>query len=601
MNIVPDFGALAEELISRNIENLKPKKILISETLFCYIEKLAQENHTQASIALEEIERLNSIKKKLGFELDFIGKTPGNVELKNMERHETDRAVRNLAFDEGETLYTISEMQARTSRAKGINVRFETKISEKEELRIESFFDEETMSVHLKEDVCPYAKKGGPGGWEFKKLSNEELSQKELQEIAREIVEEAGLKKTGFIEIERFGSTIIQLDKLRIVITKPPFADAWEVTAVRPVKRLGLSDYSLRDNLKRRLEEKAEGILISGSPGMGKTTFAAALAEFYAENEKIVKTVEAPRDLVLPDKITQYSLSHGTNQEIHDILLLSRPDYTIFDEVRNTEDFMLFSDLRLSGIGFIGVVHATAAIDSIQRFLGRIDLGVIPQVIDTVVFIKDGGVSKVLGLEMTVKVPAGMTESDLARPVVNVRDFETGQPEYEIYTYGEQTVVLPVCPEEAEKEKPVERLARQEIERELRKYHVKKVEILSENKCRIYVPEDKISNIIGKQGSKIQELEKNLGMGIDVCSSENIETSIEETIPFNVKITSKSIVFEVDPEHINKQAKVLVDGDYLLSAQVSKKSMIKIKKSNKLGKIIADSINDGSDVKLLLE
>ena len=601
MNIVPDFGALAEELISRNIENLKPKKILISETLFCYIEKLAQENHTQASIALEEIERLNSIKKKLGFELDFIGKTPGNVELKNMERHETDRAVRNLAFDEGETLYTISEMQARTSRAKGINVRFETKISEKEELRIESFFDEETMSVHLKEDVCPYAKKGGPGGWEFKKLSNEELSQKELQEIAREIVEEAGLKKTGFIEIERFGSTIIQLDKLRIVITKPPFADAWEVTAVRPVKRLGLSDYSLSDNLKRRLEEKAEGILISGSPGMGKTTFAAALAEFYAENEKIVKTVEAPRDLVLPDKITQYSLSHGTNQEIHDILLLSRPDYTIFDEVRNTEDFMLFSDLRLSGIGFIGVVHATAAIDSIQRFLGRIDLGVIPQVIDTVVFIKDGGVSKVLGLEMTVKVPAGMTESDLARPVVNVRDFETGQPEYEIYTYGEQTVVLPVCPEEAEKEKPVERLARQEIERELRKYHVKKVEILSENKCRIYVPEDKISNIIGKQGSKIQELEKNLGMGIDVCSSENIETSIEETIPFNVKITSKSIVFEVDPEHINKQAKVLVDGDYLLSAQVSKKSMIKIKKSNKLGKIIADSINDGSDVKLLLE
>ncbi len=601
MNIVPDFGALAEELISRNIENLKPKKILISETLFCYIEKLAQENHTQASIALEEIERLNSIKKKLGFELDFIGKTPGNVELKNMERHETDRAVRNLAFDEGETLYTISEMQARTSRAKGINVRFETKISEKEELRIESFFDEETMSVHLKEDVCPYAKKGGPGGWEFKKLSNEELSQKELQEIAREIVEEAGLKKTGFIEIERFGSTIIQLDKLRIVITKPPFADAWEVTAVRPVKRLGLSDYSLSDNLKRRLEEKAEGILISGSPGMGKTTFAAALAEVYAENEKIVKTVEAPRDLVLPDKITQYSLSHGTNQEIHDILLLSRPDYTIFDEVRNTEDFMLFSDLRLSGIGFIGVVHATAAIDSIQRFLGRIDLGVIPQVIDTVVFIKDGGVSKVLGLEMTVKVPAGMTESDLARPVVNVRDFETGQPEYEIYTYGEQTVVLPVCPEEAEKEKPVERLARQEIERELRKYHVKKVEILSENKCRIYVPEDKISNIIGKQGSKIQELEKNLGMGIDVCSSENIETSIEETIPFNVKITSKSIVFEVDPEHINKQAKVLVDGDYLLSAQVSKKSMIKIKKSNKLGKIIADSINDGSDVKLLLE
>jgi ATPase len=72
---------------------------------------------------------------------------------------------------------------------------------------------------------------------------------------------------------------------------------------------------------------------------------------------------------------------------VRDILLLSRPDYTVYDEVRNTSDFELYKDLRLTGIGLVGVIHATRAVDSIQRFLGTIEMGVIPQVIDTVIYI----------------------------------------------------------------------------------------------------------------------------------------------------------------------------------------------------------------------
>jgi hypothetical protein len=47
-------------------------------------------------------------------------------------------------------------------------------------------------------------------------------------------------------------------------------------------------------------------------------------------------------------------------------------------------------------------------------------------------------------LTLTVKVPTGMTEADLARPLVEVRDFESGAVEYEIYTFGEENVVVPV-------------------------------------------------------------------------------------------------------------------------------------------------------------
>ena len=72
----------------------------------------------------------------------------------------------------------------------------------------------------------------------------------------------------------------------------------------------------------------------------------------------------------MPENVTQYAISHSSPEEVLDVLLLSRPDYTIFDEMRNTQDFRLFADLRLSGVGMVGVVHATNPVDAIQRFIG---------------------------------------------------------------------------------------------------------------------------------------------------------------------------------------------------------------------------------------
>ena len=150
-------------------------------------------------------------------------------------------------------------------------------------------------------------------------------------------------------------------------------------------------------------------------------------ARFYLRQNKIIKTIESPRDLRLPPTATQYSKTRSSSEELHDVLLLSRPDYTFFDEMRDTDDFKIFTDLRLAGVGMVGVIHATAPIDSIQRFLGRVELGVIPSVIDTVVFINKGTVEKVYELLTTVKVPHGLTESDLTRPVVQVKNSATGE------------------------------------------------------------------------------------------------------------------------------------------------------------------------------
>ncbi len=529
------------------------------------------------------------------FELTFGGHRPSAVEIKHSSLGEIDALIRNLAFDEDATLITADKIQARVAEAKNIKTIFLHIEQIKKKIQLESFFDATTMSVHLRENVNPFAKKGKPGDWQFVKIREKELTRDEIQDISREIIEEAGVRKDGFIEIERPGSTIVQLGAFRIVITKPPFSDGWEITAVRPVKRLNLEDYNLSEKLNQRISEQAEGILIAGAPGMGKSTFAQALAEHYASKDRIVKTIEAPRDLILKDNITQYAISHGDAQEIHDILLLSRPDNTIFDEMRNTNDFRLFADLRLSGIGLAGVVHATNPIDAIQRFVGRIELGVIPQVIDTVIFIKNGQINKVLSLKMTVKVPSGMTEADLARPVVVVTDFETKKLEYELYSYGEETVVIPVSNQTSKSAS--HKLAEKSIVDYFRRFSDKvNVEMISDNKAKVMVPEQEISRIIGKQGKNIERIEQELGISIDV--DELKQQSDKENVDFSSQIDKKSVKFFLSSQSKDKDIHIYINGDYLLTAKAGKSGVIKIKKDNRIGHILVDAINAGDRVEL---
>jgi len=596
--LVPDTSVIIEGLVSSKIEKkeIVPKSVIIHEAVLAELEHQANQNKETGVLGLEEINKIRELSEKLGFNLEFSGKRPNAYEIKYARLGEIDSLIRELAYNESASLMTSDKTQAMIAEAKGIHVIFIEIKKLFKKLKLEKFFDETTMSVHLRENVVPYAKKGTPGKWKFIAVEDTKLTRDNIKDISHEIIEESSMAKDAFIEIERAGSTIAQIGKFRIVITKPPFSDGWEITAVRPVKTLSLEDYKLSEKLKQRIENQAEGILIAGSPGMGKSTFAQALAMFYSAKEKIVKTIEAPRDLVLPDNITQYAISHGSAQEVHDVLLLSRPDYTIFDEMRNTSDFQLFADLRLSGIGLAGVVHATNPIDAIQRFVGRIELGVIPQVIDTVIFIKDGFVDKVLSLKMVVKVPTGMTEADLARPIVIVNDFETNKLEYELYSYGEETVVVPVI---SNHKTPANKLAEKTIKDAFRHYSEEvKVDVVSENKCVVYVPENNIAKIIGRQGKNIDEIEKKLGMSIDI--KEFDKKTSGQTIEFNTEIKKKNIVFYLDMQFKDKNIGIYVNEDYLLTAKSGKTGLIKIKKNNKIARILADAINAGDKIKLML-
>ena len=280
--------------------------------------------------------------------------------------------------------------------------------------------------------------------------------------------------------------------------------------------------------------------------------------------------------------------------------------------MRNTDDFRLFADLRLAGVGMVGVVHATNPIDAIQRFLGRIEMGVIPQIIDTVVFIKNGFINKVLSLKMTVKVPSGMTEADLARPVVVVMDFETGREVYEIYSYGEQTVVIPVQDVKKSGSKGIHKLAELAIQDEFQSYSRNaEVEVISDNKCIVYVPERDIARIIGKQGKTIEMIEKSLGMSVEVRelegrANEKVEneataSSEKQTeAPYKLEMDKKSIRLNLDIKMQNKDVDVYLGEEFIMSAKAGKTGVIKVKKNNNIGRVILEGIDKGEKIRLLI-
>ncbi|UNQ72595.1 PINc/VapC family ATPase [Infirmifilum sp. NZ] len=442
---IPDTSAILSGVLREAVaEGKLAGRIIIHVSLLNYFEELARKGASSGLSGLKELGLLREAVDNLQevVELEYSYDLPQG--LRASRDLNPDIVARLLAFENGGTLVTCDDVSAKAAAAMGVKV-LHLPSSRAEKFFLDVLFDNDTMSVHLKEGAKPYAKRGLPGRWVFVELRDEPLSREELEDYVRQIFERVrNESQSAFVEYEGTGVVIVQLDTYRIVITKPPFSDGIEITAVRPVARLRLEDYNLPRKLVERLEKQAEGILIAGAPGMGKTTFAQALAEYYYRKGKVVKTIESPRDMHLPVEITQYSKNYATSEEIHDVLLLSRPDYTFFDEMRDTRDFQLYADLRLAGVGMVGVVHATSPIDAVQRFIGRVELGMIPSIVDTVIYIKNGQVEKVYSLETTVKIPHGLKEEDLARPVVVVRDFMTGDPEYELYVFGERTFVVPI-------------------------------------------------------------------------------------------------------------------------------------------------------------
>jgi ATPase len=588
--IVLDTSALVDGRISKLLETHEFRgSIIIPEPAVAELEAQANFGKMSGYQGLEEITKLRRIAEENGIDFRFAGERPKLEDIKLSKGGAIDDLVRKVAEAENATLITCDRVQHLVSLAKGVDsILLRQKRIKPEETKIISFFSPDTASVHLREGNPPFAKRGRVGNLKLVRLGDEPLSIDEMKEIANEILEAARQDDDSSIEIERHGATVVQLRDLRIAISERPFADRMEITAVRPVAKVSINEYGVSEELKRRFIEKQRGILIAGPPGAGKSTFAASIADFLMENGYIVKTMESPRDLMVRNEITQYGPLEGDMSLTADILLLVRPDYTIYDELRKTSDFQTFADMRLAGVGMIGVTHANRAIDAIQRMVGRVDLGVIPQVVDTVIFIDAGRITKIYELKFTVKVPTGMTEADLARPIIDVQDFNSKRVEFEIYTYGEQVVVMPLIGERDPDEiKATLEMILSELVTDY------EVDVLSDRKAIVRVPEDQISFLLGKRGRNIRRIEDEVKISIDVQPLK--ERRKGKAMEAEVGESKKQWLIHV-PSLEGREVDIFADNDYITTASVGRKGVIRIRKDKEQGKAIKIALLRGKKI-----
>jgi ATPase len=240
----------------------------------------------------------------------------------------------------------------------------------------------------------------------------------------------------------------------------------------------------------------------------------------------------------------------------------------------------------------------------------------IPQVVDTVVYIEAGQVHTVYDVTTEVKVPAGLTAEDLARPVIQVSNFETGRPEYEIYTFNRQVVTVPLNDEdgEGESETGVGRIAKQEIEREIKSVahgHVD-VELKGNDEAVVYVSEGDIGTVIGKGDGDNSEIENRLGVEVDVRTHDEKPTDAggsgadgrgangqtggkvgeERGTVVQPEITSRHVVIDVD-DGVGETVEVRADGEYLFTATVGRGGEVQVSR----GSAIAEELEDAIDRK----
>jgi len=591
---VADTSSIIDGKLRELIEKNKIKgELIIPGFVISELENQANKGKEIGFRGLEELKTINQLAIKKKIKIASLGRMPTMEEIHLAKSGRIDALIRDIARDRKATLITADLVQAKVAEAEKVDVIY----FEKEKIKkipLERYFDKHTMSVHLKEGVRPKAKRGKPGNFKLVNIGKNILKKEELEKLSTEIMDVVRISENGFVEMGKYGATVVQLGTYRIAITRRPFSEKMEITAVRPIVKLKLSDYKLSTKLKQRLDEKAESILIAGPPGAGKSSFAAALAEFYSDKGRVVKTLENPRDLQVGPEITQYGPLERDMSKTADILLLVRPDFSVYDELRKTSDFRIYSDLRLAGIGLIGVTHASEPVDAIQRFIGRVDLGVIPQIIDTIVFIKAGKIEKIYSLRITVRVPSGMTESDLARPIVDIIDFETNKLEYEIYTYGDQTVIIP----SKQKASPLRKLAGEKIKKEMFLFDKKaEVEFVSDQRVVVRVSNEVVPRLIGKEGKRIKEIENRLGVSIDV---QPFTASFGKEIKFNLKDTGAYVVISFKKNIAGKNANVYIGKEYLFSATVGRQGQIKISKDSDIGNNLIIAKTNKKNIKVFI-
>jgi pilus assembly protein CpaF len=234
----------------------------------------------------------------------------------------------------------------------------------------------------------------------------------------------------------------------RLTAAIPPIADRLSATVRRyTVRDVSLEALVARDALTEHagaflwaMMQLRSRIAISGEPGAGKTTLAAALLS-AVPSAHCVRSCEEIRELAVP-------LLHGSYYEVRPpgldgsgeislrdlvkFVLAMRPDRIVVGEVRGAEAFELTRAVN-AGCGFLCTIHANSARDAVNALVNaalmagenvteRIVRKIFTEALDVVVHVDrddvgrgDGRVRRQV-TEITAVVPS-LAEGETYEPI----------------------------------------------------------------------------------------------------------------------------------------------------------------------------------------
>jgi ATPase len=298
--------------------------------------------------------------------------------------------------------------------------------------------------------------------------------------------------------------------------------------------------------------------------------------------------------------------------------------------------------MRLAGMGMVGVVHATDVRDMLQRFSDRVDYGVLSQIINTIIYVKEGVITQIYDVGFTIKVPEGMATEMHVRPVTTVTDYETGALAFDVFRYDGETIIMPVMrPAERKTTPPLAvprgipagpliqtlpqirtpgfepflkkegderagwKLSEKEIQREIGRYTdgIVDVQMISDTKAVVFIDDKDVPAAIGKGGKNISAIVNKIGIGIDIKPRSDLDKTRKDEEEFNVgggvKIqTDKKQLTIVAPDHNGKIVDVFSGKEYLFTATVNENGEIHLSKNSSIAQEMIRRSTAGEVIKL---
>ena len=159
--IVADTSVIINGQLIAQIESgsIKNSEIIIPQAVFDELQSQASRKKEQGFAGLEKILKLKELSGSYGLNVVLKGShtSPEDVKLAGSGR--IDALITDMAKQNDAILYTSDNVQHLLAKAEGVETVFLKFVVKDETLEFLKFFDAETMSVHLKENQCPLAKK----------------------------------------------------------------------------------------------------------------------------------------------------------------------------------------------------------------------------------------------------------------------------------------------------------------------------------------------------------------------------------------------------------------------------------------------------------